>query len=62
MNEVFISGYVEIIFLQFHQKFTARCIYFVLILTKTGGVILDHDLFLLNSGPDSTADRPKRAG
>ena len=51
-NIIFISGYIEIIF-------TARCIYFVLILTKKlEEVILVHhyDLFLPNFGShDSTA-------
>ena len=44
-------------------KFTARCFYFVLILTKDlGEVILVHhyDLFLPNfGGHDSTADHSK---
>ena len=35
MNEgFFTSGYVAIIFLKFYKKFTATCIYLMLILTK----------------------------
>ena len=62
MNIIFSFGYEEIIFFNF-IKLTAKCIYFVLILTKKlEEVILvhDYDLFLPNfGGHDPTADRSK---